>query len=339
MKNQFKYAIVALMLAGCNQVANVEPTQNLAPVVVMDATEGTLPPLFIDKDATEVQSSSQARVAAETLINKVSGRTISQGTWQDVIVMLNSSFDKNATYMCRLYVYNNAQVDLYASDYVGGWRVLAQNTSNSLPIKEITFKLNSGTQTYLKVYGRSGNNVKYDLAVYKISNPEPAPLSYQQSTSNQTTLGHGSIYGYVQGVAVYANGSNYGNAIGRNSVNGIDTGLKWQCVELARRFMLQVYGKQMGAGANAKDFFGNAGSWGMKAHSNGGSVAPQPGDILCYDSRAGGGFGHVAVIIEVTATNILIAQQNIYGDTHVGKRLTRSGNTVSGTGVQGWIRL
>jgi hypothetical protein len=227
---------VVLLLASACQKKPVEPAEAEA-----DATEATLPPPLTVDDIVAAASAANARTTSEMLLNKVSNRSISRNQWQDIFVMQNSTFDRNATYLARLYVYTSgAQVDLYASDFIGGgWRVLAQNTSNSFPQKEVTFLLRFDTaETRIKVFGRAGTNVRFDLAIYKLNTPAVQRIAYSTSTTNQSTLSHGQIYGYIGGVAVYANGSNITFASGRNSVNGTDTGLRWQCVELVRRFML-----------------------------------------------------------------------------------------------------
>lgn len=335
MKSVPKIIVCALLfgaLSGCKK--NVDPAQN------EDTAASTKEKPLTVEDMIAEASAKNGRATAETLINKVSNRTINKNAWMDVMVMGNSSFDRSATYLARLYVYTSgAQVDLYASDFVGGgWRVLTQNTSNQFPQKEITFLLRADApQTYIKVFGRTGNNVRFDLALYKISAPAVEKINWSASNSNQTNLPYGSIYGYIGTTAVYSNGPKYTSS-SRNSVNGYDTGLAYQCVELVRRFYYQYYGKQMGAGYNAKDFFANAYRWGMTAYANGGGMAPKPGDILCFNGNAGGGAGHVAPIVEVGADYVIIVQQNVYGDTHVGKKYSRTGNTINVANLQGWIR-
>nr|MCU0341507.1 CHAP domain-containing protein [Spirosomataceae bacterium] len=103
--------------------------------------------------------------------------------------------------------------------------------------------------------------------------------------------------------------------------------------------LLIYYKKVMGAGYNARDFYANAWRWGMTSYANGGGMAPRPGDILCFGAAsANGNFGHVEPIIEVGADYVLVARQNVWGDTHIGKRYARSGNRISAANVQGWIR-
>jgi surface antigen len=331
-----KIAIFITVLSLASACHNrIEPEAE--PVTTEAAT--IPPPLTVD-DVVAAASAANARAASETLITKVSNRSISVNQWQDIFVMQNATFDRTATYMARLYVYTTgAKVDLYASDFIGGgWRVLAQNTSTSFPQKEITFQLRYDTaETRIKVFGSRGSNVKFDLALYKVSNPVQK-ISWSTSSTNQTNLAFGSIYGYIGNTAVYSNGPKYTSTT-RSYLNGVDLGYQFQCVEMVRRFYYQFYNKQMGAGYNALNFYGNAWRWGMTAYANGGGMAPKPGDVLCFNGNAGGGYGHVAIIVEVGSDYIIIGQQNVYKDTHVGKKYSRSGNTVNASHVQGWIRL
>lgn len=186
------------------------------------------------------------------------------------------------------------------------------------------------------MFGRTGQNVKFDLAVYKTATTVEK-ISYSSASPNQTKLPFGSIYGYIGNTAVYSNGPTYGSS-SYNSVEGYSTGLRYQCVELCRRFYFQYYGKKMGADANAKDFFSKCSSWNMTAFANGGVMAPKPGDILCYNEKAGGGMGHVEPIVEVGPDYVIVVRQNVYPSTHVGQRYSRQGNTINVANLQGWIR-
>lgn len=331
--------ITLILIVGFVAIACQRPMEPVAPKEeVQVPTVQTDNPLFV-RDVVSAESPN-ARAQAETQINKVTNRLISRGEWRDVMIMTNSGFDRNATYLARLYLYTSgAQVDLYASDFVSGnWRVLAQNTSNSFPQKEIQFLIRADArETYIKLFGRMGTNVRYDLALYKLNAPAVERINYSTASSNQTNIPFGNIYGYIGKTAVYSNGPKYGST-SRNSVNGYDTGLAFQCVELVRRFYFEYFGKRMGAGYDAKDFYSNAWRWNMTAYANGGGMAPKPGDVLCYNGNVGGGAGHVELLAEVGVDYVIVIRQNVYGDVHVGKRYSRTGNTINAAHVQGWIR-
>jgi CHAP domain len=166
-----------------------------------------------------------------------------------------------------------------------------------------------------------------------------------KEVSSGTTGGlqYGSFYGSSNGVNVYSNGSNplYGSD-DYNTVNGYNTGMKWQCVEFVNRYYLQVYGTKIRiAGQHAYQYFGNASQRGLKAYANNGSTSPQVGDILCL---SGNTYGHVAIITAVTSTYIEVAQQNVGKLSHLNFRFAKSGNNIlasalgSGYSIQGWLR-
>ncbi len=134
--------------------------------------------------------------------------------------------------------------------------------------------------------------------------------------------------GSLDGVPGYYNGSIVPEDWGRNNIDGYDTGLKWQCVEYVRRYYYSQYGVKMGAGrhggmfSNASVDDGGTTFDGLiqytysKGNSNsktddGFSVKPQKGDVFVAGS---GSYGHVAIVAEVSDTNVTIAQQNMAGE-------------------------
>lgn len=161
---------------------------------------------------------------------------------------------------------------------------------------------------------------------------------------------------------MYRTDYTYGKVLGTfNRVNVIcNTGRKqnigdgwYQCVEFCKRYYKDVYGKTLGSfQGKARNLFGLANSKGLDAFRNGGSVAPRPGDILCFDwgtkNKQGEYLGHVAIIMEVSDNQIKIAQQNSGTEAlgaawaPIGGVLSRNGNTISapsGFKVQGWVRI
>ena len=63
-------------------------------------------------------------------------------------------------------------------------------------------------------------------------------------------------------------------------------------------------------GGHGRDWYREASVKGLDASPNSGSVAPRPGDILCFTGGPGG-YGHVAIIMEVTNTYVKFAHQNL----------------------------
>jgi len=157
----------------------------------------------------------------------------------------------------------------------------------------------------------------------------------------------GTYLGTYNGVASYSNGSNGYVSNTYNYVNGTNTGMEWQCVEYVNRYYLINYLMNIRiAGQNAVDYFPNAAARGLVSYTNGGTVAPSIGDVLCF---SGNTYGHVAIIREVGTNYLKVAQQNVTnssGDINYNVVMTISSGhyTVSGSSIgsnyscQGWLR-
>ena len=112
------------------------------------------------------------------------------------------------------------------------------------------------------------------------------------------------------GVVAYINkGPNKGE---KNYVNGQYTGLKWECVEYARRWFIQVRGITFEDVATAEDL------WKLKtakakskkiAFTNGKGIPPV-GALLIYRKTNKAPYGHVAVVVKVNRVTVDIAEQN-----------------------------
>ena len=148
-------------------------------------------------------------------------------------------------------------------------------------------------------------------------------------SSSETPLLFGQIMGYAPG-QVPAYSSDYKTADSqelpnrhafRNYLNGVYTGYKWQCVEFARRYLLMNYGYVFDDIAMAYDIFRLssvkviATDERLPLHSfaNGSKRHPEPGAMLIWSE--GGEFettGHVAIVTEVFADKIRVAEQNVH---------------------------
>ncbi len=106
----------------------------------------------------------------------------------------------------------------------------------------------------------------------------------------------------------------------RSYLDGIYMGYKWQCVEFARRWMYVNNGYIFDDVAMAFDIFELRSVRDVKentrlpfqAFTNGSRTHPEVGSLLIWEE--GGEFedtGHVAVITEVTANYVRIAEQNV----------------------------
>jgi surface antigen len=115
-------------------------------------------------------------------------------------------------------------------------------------------------------------------------------------------------------VKVYYNGST-GTILGRNTVDGYNLGLKYQCVEFVKRYYFEHFQHRMpNVFGNAVDFFDVQIADGDKntardlyQFTNPSRSKPKVGDLIVMN---GGAFGHVAIISEVRKNEIQIIQQN-----------------------------
>lgn len=168
------------------------------------------------------------------------------------------------------------------------------------------------------------------------------PILIYTTPMYNTNWIYGNVLGTVNNVAVRCNGST-NLSVAANANN--------QCTEFCARYYQQVYGRYF-TYSTAHTWYGTASGKGLTAYPNGGTVAPRPGDILCMSGGAGG-YGHVAIIIEVGTTYIKIAQQNTGTSTGggwepIGASLSRTGNSIGSPSsstastaytVQGWLRI
>ncbi len=138
----------------------------------------------------------------------------------------------------------------------------------------------------------------------------------------------GSVLGYAPG-NVPAFSSDYDSADDRelpdrhayrSYIDGIYMGYKWQCVEFARRWMYVNKGYIFDDVAMAYDIFDltsvrvvrDNSHLPLKAFRNGSLRHPQRGALMVWDE--GGEFertGHVAVVVEVSAEWVRVAEQNV----------------------------
>ncbi len=141
-----------------------------------------------------------------------------------------------------------------------------------------------------------------------------------QPCSTDCKSSYGSVIGKSpEGVPAYSNCNSNCVIFEPNHRDDIYTGIKWQCVEYARRWLLSEQSVVFGDVDIAADI------WGMQqvnnplsnqvlnfeSFVNGASVLPQRGDLLIY-GKDYLGTGHVAVVIavDVKLHKIQVAEQN-----------------------------
>jgi hypothetical protein len=125
--------------------------------------------------------------------------------------------------------------------------------------------------------------------------------------------------------------------------NGYYTGIKGQCVELARRYYLIKYNLYFKLVENAKDIFyihtildlthDTFLPW--KSYSNDSThPLPEVGSLLIWDATGRNAeTGHVAVVTRVTKKYVDVIEQN-YGDGH--SRISIRKGVLISKGLLGW---
>lgn len=152
---------------------------------------------------------------------------------------------------------------------------------------------------------------------------DPAPLETQQSLIGCSTP-FGTTIGVAFGVAAYSNcdsdyvsNESYYVKVG---CKAFFSGMQWQCVEYARRFLILRRQVTFGSVNCASDIWGlsHASSTVQNKrlrfidNTNGVAVGPPSvGDLIIYPIQPGGfPCGHVAVVVSVSATSVLVAEEN-----------------------------
>lgn len=158
---------------------------------------------------------------------------------------------------------------------------------------------------------------------------------------------YGTLLGNFNNINVYSNGTSGNVSNEYNYVNGTNTGMKWQCVEYVNRYYLSIYNMNIRiAGHNAVDYYPNASARGLSSYPNNGTISPQVGDLLCF---SGNTYGHVAIVREVGANYLKVAQQNVSNSAsdvnyNVSMSVSSGHYGVSGSSIgsnyvcQGWLR-
>lgn len=122
------------------------------------------------------------------------------------------------------------------------------------------------------------------------------------------------------GIASYSNCSSKCVIFDPNKVKGTYTGIKWQCVEYARRWLLVNKGAVYGDVDIASDIWDKITfltevktkkKIPLKSYLNGAKQSPKIGDMLIY-ARAFNETGHVAIVVHVNEEKgiIKVAEQN-----------------------------
>lgn len=160
-------------------------------------------------------------------------------------------------------------------------------------------------------------------------------------------LAPGSLIDELNGVAIYYNGG-VNQSRGRNtSADGYNLGIRHQCVEFVKRYYFERFDHRM------PDSYGHARSFfdpqvadgalnarrGLLQFRNGAGALPQADDLLVFAPSWLNPYGHVAIVAEVNAHAVIIAQQNAGPILSSREALPLQGGRVAHARVQGWLRL
>jgi hypothetical protein len=105
-----------------------------------------------------------------------------------------------------------------------------------------------------------------------------------------------------------------------------------ECVGLIEAW-LNEQGHPQNVWGNAKDLLANAGPE-FEVIGNSEANYPLPGDILCFNGRWGGGYGHTGVVTSADPQTFTLFEQN--NPTGSAPHLVQHSNY---SNVQGWMRL
>ena len=168
-----------------------------------------------------------------------------------------------------------------------------------------------------------------------------------------TSLNKEKALGEVNNVISYANNnSNKNNYVNNIYVNNIYTGLKWQCVEFARRYLIINYNITFNSIDNAYNIFDlpyfislkNNMIIPIRKYVNGSKTPPMKDSLLIWN-RYYKNTGHVAIITNIDNTTITIAEQNYNNNSWNGNNYSRKLKIVFDNGmyyiasnnILGWI--
>ncbi len=187
------------------------------------------------------------------------------------------------------------------------------------------------------------------------SNKTTAKTTTNKTKSNRKSSNSkyntGQVIDSYKGVKVYYNG-NVTNVSGRNlTSDGYNLGLKYQCVEFAKRFYYEAYKHKMpDSYGHAKDFFDSSLRDGqlnrardMYQFRNGSREKPKVDDLVIIGPSSFNSFGHLFIVTNVTNDAVEFVQQNPGSRNPSRGRfpLVKSNGTytINADDVVGWLRM
>ena len=150
----------------------------------------------------------------------------------------------------------------------------------------------------------------------------------------------------LNGIYVYYNGG-MNDTYGRNTINGYNVGLKYQCVEFIKRYYYYHFEHKMpDTWGHAKNFCDQSlgdGSFnkarGLYQYNNGSTNKPRVNDILVFGAHSFNPYGHVAIISKVEEDYIEIIQQNVGTSSRetIEYTVTDANYTLNRSDVLAWL--
>lgn len=177
---------------------------------------------------------------------------------------------------------------------------------------------------------------------------------------NKCTTSFGKKLGGLNEVSAYSNCSNdcessLWHYVKLNEGSLVKTGMKWQCVEYARRWLMTQRGYSFASIDHAYQIWNLKTATNLTTHKETPWLhyvnavteeKPQPHDLLIYNTTQGV-HGHVSVIVAVAGDNVLIAEQNyanaLWEHPTYARRIKlikqKGHYQLADKGVIGWMRI
>lgn len=157
-------------------------------------------------------------------------------------------------------------------------------------------------------------------------------------SSGEIITPFGTVLGKNLNTIGYSNSNDSYTSSISNFVGNIYSGMQWQCVEYARRWLIQEKNLTFTSVDGAADIWSlsslkntvTGSKVSLTSIDNGSSCKPVPGNILIY--KRGGSdipYGHVAIITEVSETGVKVAEQNWDNDYWPGNYSRELAFTIS----------
>jgi surface antigen len=155
------------------------------------------------------------------------------------------------------------------------------------------------------------------LLIKKLKANNAIPEIFKTDKKAKTKYQIGDALDSLNNVKVYYNGA-VSHVKQRNTKDGYNLGLEYQCVEFVKRYYYEYYQHKMpDSYGHAKSFFNSNIKDGqvnkaraLTQYNNPSKSKLQVGDLVVFDGTMFNKYGHVAIISKVNESDIEIIQQN-----------------------------